>query len=129
MKLNEDNNRERYDFSGKSLSESLVLLRNLLTHIEGEVKRYTRFDRTEQLKKLSGLSRSRVFRLLGDKLNRIDEVESITGLSRSEIYRKMEDGEFPRPVRVGARAVRWWTSNVYTWMESCPEADDSPGDR
>ena len=35
------------------------------------------------------------------------EVEQITGMGRSSIYRLMQDGVFPRPVRVGPAAVRW----------------------
>ena len=47
-----------------------------------------------------------------DRLLRRRQVESITGLSRSSIYRLMQNGEFPRPVRVGPAAVRWKTSDI-----------------
>ena len=33
------------------------------------------------------------------------DVEELIGLSRSTIYAAMEAGEFPRPVRIGRRAV------------------------
>ena len=36
-----------------------------------------------------------------DKLLRRRQVEEITGMSRSSIYRLMQDGQFPRPVKVG----------------------------
>ena len=57
-----------------------------------------------------------------DRLLRRREVERITGMSRSSIYRLMQEGEFPRPVRVGPAAVRWKTSNITDWIESRPVA-------
>ena len=36
-----------------------------------------------------------------DRLLRRRQVEEVTGMSRSSIYRLMQNGEFPRPVRVG----------------------------
>ena len=57
-----------------------------------------------------------------DRLLRRRQVEEITGLSRSSIYRLMQDGEFPRPVKVGPAAVRWRTSDITVWLESRPVA-------
>ena len=57
-----------------------------------------------------------------DRLLRRRQVEEITGLSRSSIYRLMQDGEFPRPVKVGPAAVRWRASNITAWLESRPVA-------
>ena len=53
-----------------------------------------------------------------DRLLRRRQVEEITGLSRSSIYRLMQDGEFPRPVKVGPAAVRWRASDINAWLES-----------
>ena len=41
-------------------------------------------------------------------------VEDMLGLSRSTIYRMMNDGEFPRPVVLGRRAVGWRAADVET---------------
>ena len=57
-----------------------------------------------------------------DRLLRRREVEKITGMSRSSIYRLMQEGEFPRPVRIGPAAVRWKSSDITTWIESRPVA-------
>ncbi len=57
-----------------------------------------------------------------DRLLRRRQVEEITGLSRSSIYRLMQDGEFPRPVKVGPAAVRWRSSDIKVWLESRPVA-------
>jgi predicted DNA-binding transcriptional regulator AlpA len=35
-------------------------------------------------------------------------------------------GRFPRPVRVGRRAVRWRTSDLDTWLESLGPATPEP---
>ena len=57
-----------------------------------------------------------------DRLLRRRKVEEITGLGRSSIYRQMQDGAFPRPVKVGSAAVRWRASDITAWVESRPEA-------
>ena len=43
-------------------------------------------------------------------------VEAATGLSRSTIYAMMDSGDFPRPIRIGRRAVAWPESAVLTWL-------------
>ena len=55
-----------------------------------------------------------------DRLLRRREVEKITGMSRSSIYRLMQEGEFPKPVRVDPTAVRWKSSDIIAWIESRP---------
>ena len=62
-----------------------------------------------------------------DRLLRRRQVEEITGLSRSSIYRLMQDGDFPRPLRVGPAAVRWKTSDITNWLESRPLATSELG--
>jgi prophage regulatory protein len=48
---------------------------------------------------------------------RLPSVEDRTGLERSAIYRAMDRGDFPRPVRVGLRAVAWLESEVDAWLD------------
>ena len=43
----------------------------------------------------------------GGRILRRPEVELRTGLSRSSIYALMAEGIFPRPIRLGKRAVGW----------------------
>ena len=50
-------------------------------------------------------------------------VEAATGLSRSSLYSMMDAGEFPRPIRIGKRAVAWPESVVSAWLASRPTAD------
>jgi prophage regulatory protein len=47
---------------------------------------------------------------------RLPDVKSKTGLSRSFIYLRMAQGEFPMPVRLGARAVGWIESEIDDWI-------------
>ena len=62
-----------------------------------------------------------------DRLLRRREVEQITGMGHSSIYRLMQDGSFPRPVRVGPAAVRWRSSDITGWLESRPIATSELG--
>jgi prophage regulatory protein len=52
-----------------------------------------------------------------ERLLRRKEVERLTGLSRSSIYAWMKDGRFPRPVRLGPRAVAWRQSDITAWFD------------
>ena len=47
---------------------------------------------------------------------RLPEVLARTGLSRSTIYVRLDQGRFPRPVSLGARAVGWIEAEVDEWM-------------
>lgn len=44
------------------------------------------------------------------------QVEMRTGLSRSTIYLYIQNGEFPKPVPLGPRAVGWLESEVSEWI-------------
>ena len=57
-----------------------------------------------------------------DRLLNRAEVEAKTGLGRSTIYRLMRRGEFPTPIRIGPRAVRWPQSELDAWLASRPRA-------
>ena len=50
------------------------------------------------------------------------QVEARTGLSRSTLYQYIQDGLFPRPVSLGARAVGWLDSEVNTWIAARTKA-------
>ncbi len=54
-----------------------------------------------------------------EKHYRRAEVEAITGLSRSTIYEMMGRGDFPRPVRLGRKAVGWPESKISEWLAQC----------
>ncbi len=53
-----------------------------------------------------------------DKIYRRPDVETLVGLSRSTIYAMIADGTFPKPIKLGKRAVGWRQSDVLSWLES-----------
>ena len=59
----------------------------------------------------------------GNRLLHRREVEARTGLSRTSIYRQMEAGRFPRPVKVGPKAVRWSEHEIEAWLSSLPRSE------
>ena len=44
------------------------------------------------------------------------DVESMVGLSRSTIYKLMNQGLFPKAIRLGPRAVGWRISDIENWI-------------
>lgn len=46
---------------------------------------------------------------------RMPEIQARTGVSRATIYNWMAEGRFPRPVRLGARAMGWPESVFEEW--------------
>ena len=66
---------------------------------------------------------------------RLSEVMTRTGYGRTSIYRKMEEGSFPRSVKLGGpledsnafdcRAVAWIEDEVEQWIESRIDERDS----
>ena len=56
------------------------------------------------------------------RLLRLREVLARCGLSRSTLYRQMGEGAFPRPLRVGVRAVRWREASQSSISASRPRA-------
>ena len=66
---------------------------------------------------------------------RLPEVLSRTGYGRTSIYRKMEDGSFPRCVKLGgplegsnafdSRAIAWIEEEVEQWMATRIKERDS----
>ena len=53
-----------------------------------------------------------------DSLLRRPDVEALTGFSRAWIYAAMSRGDFPRPIKIGRRAVAWPRSAIDEWIEA-----------
>lgn len=53
-----------------------------------------------------------------DTLLRLPEVEAIVGLKKSKLYLLIQEGDFPPPIRLGKRAVRWKASVVDAWINN-----------
>jgi prophage regulatory protein len=55
-------------------------------------------------------------------LLRCKSVIARTGLVRSAIYRKMADGDFPKPIKITAKAVAWPSNEIDDWILNRIEA-------
>ena len=53
-----------------------------------------------------------------DSLLRRPDVEALTGFSRAWIYAAMLRSDFPRPIKIGRRAVAWPKSAIDEWIEA-----------
>ncbi|MBY4598936.1 AlpA family transcriptional regulator [bacterium BD-1] len=69
----------------------------------------------------------RLFPTNAAHLERLPSVLARTGLSRSTIYKKVADGQFPRPVKLGERAVAWHAAAVTDWITARAPANDPVG--
>ena len=48
---------------------------------------------------------------------RRDEVLKLVPISVSGLYQKISDGHFPRPIKLGLRAVGWKKSEVLQYLK------------
>ena len=55
---------------------------------------------------------------------RIKTVCQTTGLPPSTLYAKMAAGEFPKPVKLGKRAVGWISTDIDDWKRQQLEASN-----
>ncbi|MGR3808597.1 transcriptional regulator, AlpA family [Pasteurella testudinis DSM 23072] len=51
-----------------------------------------------------------------DRILRLKEVMQKVGLRHSAIYSKINKGEFPPPIKLGARASGWRESVLDAWV-------------
>jgi len=55
-----------------------------------------------------------------EALLRLPTVRQLTGVGRSTIYKLIAEDKFPKPVRIGERAVAWRESEVSRWNQARP---------
>lgn len=58
------------------------------------------------------------------KMYRLPDVMNMTGLSRSSIYLRISTNEFPKPVKIGRRAIGWPEESIIAWQAKMMEAHD-----
>ncbi|EOJ8669310.1 MULTISPECIES: helix-turn-helix transcriptional regulator [Providencia] len=54
--------------------------------------------------------------LLDDQLVDIKFITHLTGLTDKWFYKLIQDGEFPKPIKLG-RSSRWLKSEVEQWLQ------------
>ena len=47
----------------------------------------------------------------------LKKVKELIGVSTATIYRWIEDGEFPKQIKLGANCVRWKASDIEAWLQ------------
>ena len=53
-----------------------------------------------------------------DSFLRLPAVLKRTSLSRSTLYRKIEQGTFPRQIKISERCVSWRQSDITDWLKN-----------
>jgi len=53
---------------------------------------------------------------MGVVILRLPEVIKVTGLSRSGIYQLIASQQFPKQIKLGARASGWIESEILEWI-------------
>ena len=56
------------------------------------------------------------------KFLKLPEVRIRTGKSRSSIYQGAKEGTFPKPIKLGPRAVAWIESEIEAHNQACIHA-------
>jgi prophage regulatory protein len=59
---------------------------------------------------------SRELVLPNEGFAKLPAVLTATGLSRSTLYSRVKVGDFPAPVKLGARSVAWPVESVREWI-------------
>ena len=49
---------------------------------------------------------------------RLADVKRLTGLCKSSIYQMMKNGNFPRRIALGCRAVGWMACDIHAWLHA-----------
>ena len=52
-----------------------------------------------------------------ERIYRLPQVMELTGLSRSSIYLALSKEEFPKPVKIGRRAIGWPEKSIDEWKQ------------
>ena len=59
-----------------------------------------------------------------NSLLRLPDVQKLTGLSRSSVYRLEASGDFPQHVRLSERATAWRKDELLEWVDTRPRVND-----
>ena len=59
--------------------------------------------------------------IMAKRLIRLKEVETKIGFKKSKIWVMIRNGEFPKPIKIGDRAVAWLESDIDAWIDKIIE--------
>ena len=57
---------------------------------------------------------------MADQLMNAKQVAALVNLSYPTLFRMMKRGEFPKPLQVSPRNVRWLETEIAEWQQNCP---------
>jgi prophage regulatory protein len=57
-----------------------------------------------------------------ERILRVENVLAIIGMKRSWLWGEIRAGNFPRPIRLGKRAIGWKESEIMEWICNRPKA-------
>ncbi len=63
------------------------------------------------------------------RILRRPEVEARCGFKRAHLYKLIGEGKFPRPLRIGVRAVGWDSVEVEQWIAEQLQRRSQPARR
>jgi prophage regulatory protein len=55
--------------------------------------------------------------MIDERILRKPQVMELTGLGKTTLYLLVKSGKFPKPVRIGKRAIGWKYTDVKAWLE------------
>ncbi len=53
---------------------------------------------------------------MSNRVLRIEQVLAVVPLKKSTVYKAMKAGTFPRPIRLGLKAVGWLEADIQDWI-------------
>ena len=59
-----------------------------------------------------------------ERLIRFPELQTLIPMSKPAIYNAMNEGRFPKPVKLGSRAVAWRESTIREYMDQLEEGSE-----
>ncbi len=54
---------------------------------------------------------------MAESLLRMPAVKARTGLGRTSILNRVKRGDFPKPLKLGARCIAWPSREIDSWIE------------
>ena len=56
---------------------------------------------------------------MANKIIKLNDVQSLTTFSRSTIYRLIDEGKFPKQIKLSARSSGWREQEVLDYLDAC----------
>jgi len=61
-----------------------------------------------------------------NKFLKLHDIKQLTKVSGSKVYQLVESNQFPKPIKIGKRSVRWIREEVNEWVKGKTEVEQEP---